>query len=143
MGCPWRARRRFWVTGRSGLITDDRAASLRDFQVPYARPASEVAGWSSQGDGISLADIVQNAEPNADWHVDPAGRVHRADRQADGVQGERPIIMPLSNPTSKCEALPSDLIQWTEDAPWWRLAVVRPDPPTRVGSTRSRRPTTR
>jgi malate dehydrogenase (oxaloacetate-decarboxylating) len=57
------ARRRFWVTNRSGLITDDPASSPRDFQVPYARPAAEVTGWSSQGDGISLADIVRNAEP--------------------------------------------------------------------------------
>jgi malate dehydrogenase (oxaloacetate-decarboxylating) len=30
------------------------------------------------------------------------------------AQTERPIIMPLSNPTSKCEALPADLIEWTE-----------------------------
>ena len=27
---------------------------------------------------------------------------------------DRPIIMPLSNPTSKCEALPADLIAWTD-----------------------------
>jgi malate dehydrogenase (oxaloacetate-decarboxylating) len=57
------ARRRFWVTDRSGLITDDAGAGPRDFQVPYARLTAEVAGWSSQGDGISLADIVRNAEP--------------------------------------------------------------------------------
>jgi malate dehydrogenase (oxaloacetate-decarboxylating) len=109
------ARRRFWVTGRSGLITDGRSGSLRDFQVPYARPASEVAGWSSQGDGISLADIVRNAEPTMliGTSTQPAAFTEQIVKQmASNV--ERPIILPLSNPTSKCEALPSDLIRWTE-----------------------------
>ena len=109
------ARRRFWVTGRSGLITDDLAGSLRDFQVPYARHASEVAGWSTQGDGISLADIVRNAEPTMliGTSTQPAAFTEQIVKQM-ASKVERPIIMPLSNPTSKCEALPSDLIHWTE-----------------------------
>jgi len=109
------ARRRFWVTDRSGLITDDPASNPRDFQVPYARPAVEVAGWSSQGDGITLADIVRNAEPTMliGTSTQPAAFTEQIVRQmASNV--ERPIIMPLSNPTSKCEALPNDLIRWTE-----------------------------
>jgi malate dehydrogenase (oxaloacetate-decarboxylating) len=109
------ARRRFWTTDRSGLITDDPAASRRDFQVPYARPAAEVAGWSSQGDGISLADIVHNAEPTMliGTSTQPAAFTEQIVKQM-ASKVERPIIMPLSNPTSKCEALPSDLIRWTE-----------------------------
>src|SRR5688500_249631 len=109
------ARRGVWGAGRSGLITDDRAASLRDFQVPYARPAAEVAGWSSQGDGISLADIVRNAEPTMliGTSTQPAAFTEEIVKQM-ASKVERPIIMPLSNPTSKCEALPSDLIRWTE-----------------------------
>ena len=58
------ATRRFWALGRSGLLTDDRADKLYDFQVPYARPAAEVAGWASPGsDGIMLADVVARARP--------------------------------------------------------------------------------
>jgi malate dehydrogenase (oxaloacetate-decarboxylating) len=109
------ARRRFWATDRRGLLTDDRAASLRDFQVPYARPAGEVAGWSSGGDGISLADIVKNAEPTMliGTSTQPAAFTEQLVKQM-AAKTERPIIMPLSNPTSKCEALPDDLIRWTE-----------------------------
>ena len=109
------ARRRFWVTDRSGLITDDPASNPRDFQVPYARPAVEVAGWSSQGDGITLADIVRNAEPTMliGTSTQPAAFTEQIVRQM-ASKVERPIIMPLSNPTSKCEALPNDLIRWTE-----------------------------
>jgi malate dehydrogenase (oxaloacetate-decarboxylating) len=109
------ARRRFWVTDRSGLITDDPASNPRDFQVPYARLAVEVAGWSSQGDGITLADIVRNAEPTMliGTSTQPAAFTEQIVRQM-ASKVERPIIMPLSNPTSKCEALPKDLIRWTE-----------------------------
>ena len=109
------ARRRFWATDRSGLITDDPTTSPRDFQVPYARPVAEVAGWSSQGDGISLADIVRNAEPTMliGTSTQPAAFTEQIVKQM-ASKVERPIIMPLSNPTSKCEALPSDLIRWTE-----------------------------
>jgi malate dehydrogenase (oxaloacetate-decarboxylating) len=109
------ARRRFWVTDRSGLITDDPASNPRDFQVPYARLAVEVAGWSSQGDDITLADIVRNAEPTMliGTSTQPAAFTEQIVRQM-ASKVERPIIMPLSNPTSKCEALPNDLIRWTE-----------------------------
>ena len=83
-----------------------------------------MAGWSSQGDGISLADIVRNAEPTMliGTSTQPAAFTEQIVKQM-ASKVERPIIMPLSNPTSKCEALPSDLIHWTEDAPWWRLAA--------------------
>ena len=109
------ARSRFWATDRSGLITDDPAVSRRDFQVPYARPVAEVAGWSSQDDGISLADIVRNAEPTMliGTSTQPAAFSEEIVKQM-ASKVERPIIMPLSNPTSKCEALPNDLIRWTE-----------------------------
>jgi malate dehydrogenase (oxaloacetate-decarboxylating) len=109
------ARRRFWASDRSGLITDDPAAGLRDFQVPYARPAAEVTGWSSQGDGISLGDIVRNAQPTMliGTSTQPGAFTEQIVKQM-ASKVERPIIMPLSNPTSKCEALPNDLIRWTE-----------------------------
>ena len=79
---------RFCALACEGLITDDRVAALRDFQVPYARPASEVVNWTRpQGTGITLAGVVANSAHHADRHLDAVGRVLRADRQADGVQG--------------------------------------------------------
>jgi malate dehydrogenase (oxaloacetate-decarboxylating) len=109
------ATRRFYALDRQGLITDDRAATLRDFQVPYARPAGEIANWSRSGDGIGLAEVVANAEPTMliGTSTQPAAFTEQIVRQM-ASKVERPIIMPLSNPTSKCEALPQDLIRWTE-----------------------------
>jgi len=110
------ATRRFYAIGRGGLLTDDQT-SLRDFQAPYARPASEVATWSrGQGsDGIGLADVVANAAPTMliGTSTQPAAFSEAIVKQM-ASRVERPIIMPLSNPTSKCEALPEDLIRWTE-----------------------------
>jgi len=109
------ATRRFHALDRDGLITDDRAATLRDFQVPYARPAGEVANWTrTQGNGITLADVVANSEPTMliGTSTQPAAFSEQIVKQM-ASKVERPIIMPLSNPTSKAEALPGDLIRWT------------------------------
>jgi malate dehydrogenase (oxaloacetate-decarboxylating) len=106
---------RFWALGRGGLLTDDKAEELYDFQVPYARPASEVAGWSASGDQISLADVVARVRPTmligTSTHT---GAFTEAIVRTMATHADRPIIMPLSNPTSKCEALPADLIRWTD-----------------------------
>jgi malate dehydrogenase (oxaloacetate-decarboxylating) len=83
--------------------------------VPSAHPAGEVASWSPSGDGIGLADVVANAEPTMliGTSTQPAAFTEQLVRQM-ASKAQRPIIMPLSNPTSKCEALPQDLIRWTE-----------------------------
>src|SRR6476469_4228443 len=58
------ATRRFWALGRSGLLTDDRAASMYDFQIPYARPAAEVADWNTARPGRpGLAETAAAVHP--------------------------------------------------------------------------------
>jgi malate dehydrogenase (oxaloacetate-decarboxylating) len=110
------ATRRFWALGRSGLLTDDRADRLHDFQVPYARPAGEVTGWASPGsDGIRLADVVAQARPTMLIGTSTQrGAFTEAIVREMAQHVTRPIIMPLSNPTSNCEAVPEDLIRWTD-----------------------------
>ncbi|WP_214369145.1 NAD-dependent malic enzyme [Pseudonocardia sp. H11422] len=113
---PREATRRFWALGRSGLLTEDDADRLYDFQLPYARPASEVAGWSSSGDGgITLADVVSRVRPTMLIGTSTqTGAFTEAIVAQMAADTERPIIMPLSNPTSRCEARPEDLIRWTD-----------------------------
>jgi malate dehydrogenase (oxaloacetate-decarboxylating) len=110
------ATRRFWALGRSGLLTEDRADKLYDFQVPYARPTAEVAGWASPGsDGIKLADVVARARPTMLIGTSTQGGAFTEAIVREMAQHvTRPIIMPLSNPTSNCEAVPEDLIRWTD-----------------------------
>src|SRR4029453_10085573 len=112
-----RAGRRVYALGLWGLLTDDQTATMYDFQVPYARPASEVAGWSRSagGDGAGLADVVANVRPTMLIGTSTqSGAFSEAIVREMAAHVERPIIMPLSNPTSKAEALPEDLIRWTD-----------------------------
>ena len=89
---------------------------LYDFQLPYARPAAEVAGWASPGsEGIALADVVSHVRPTMLIGTSTqTGAFGEAIVRGMAEHTDRPIIMPLSNPTSKCEALPEDLTRWTD-----------------------------
>jgi malate dehydrogenase (oxaloacetate-decarboxylating) len=114
---PEEATRRFWCLDRQGLITDDRLADLLDFQRPYARPAAEVADWTrtGAGQGPSLADVVAHVHPTMLIGTSTqAGAFTEAIVRQMAAHVERPVIMPLSNPTSKAEAVPADLIAWTD-----------------------------
>jgi malate dehydrogenase (oxaloacetate-decarboxylating) len=107
------ATRRFWCVDRQGLLVDDMD-SLRDFQTTYARPRSEVADWGADGT-IGLLEVVEKVHPTIIVGTSTVGgafteQVIRA--MAKGV--ERPMIFPLSNPTERIEAVPADVIHWTD-----------------------------
>jgi malate dehydrogenase (oxaloacetate-decarboxylating) len=109
------ARARFWCLDRYGLLTDDMTG-LRDFQVPYARPAAEVRGWPGHGtaSGIGLAEVVGRVHPTiligtSTQHGAFTERIVR--EMATHV--DRPVILPMSNPTTLSEAIPADLLAWT------------------------------
>ena len=107
------ATRRFYALGSRGLLVDDDPR-LRDFQVPYARPAAEVTGWSTDGRGISLTETVAKVRPTMLIGTSTqAGAFTEALVRDMAAHCDRPIIMPLSNPTSKCEAMPADVLAWT------------------------------
>jgi malate dehydrogenase (oxaloacetate-decarboxylating) len=108
------ATHRIWAVDKQGLLTDDMT-DLRDFQVPYARPAAEVADWSRDKGGIRLGEVVHRVKPTmllgtSTMHGAFTEKITRA--MAAGV--DRPIIFPISNPTERIEAMPSDLIRWTD-----------------------------
>jgi malate dehydrogenase (oxaloacetate-decarboxylating) len=112
---PAAARARLWCLDRYGLLTDDMTG-LRDFQVPYARPAAEVRGWPGHGtaSGIGLAEVVGRVHPTiligtSTQHGAFTERIVR--EMATHV--DRPVILPMSNPTTLSEATPADLLSWT------------------------------
>lgn len=124
---------RFYALGRDGLFTDDRLEGLLDFQVDYARPAAEVADWSRPDGGpVELADVVRHVHPTmligTSTHAGAFSEEIVTDMAAHCA---RPIIMPLSNPTSKCEASPDDVIAWTEGRAL--VATGSPFPPVAHG----------
>ncbi len=127
------ATARFWAVDSRGLLTDDYPVALRDFQQPYARPAAEVATWPRHAvSPITLADVVTNANPTM-----LIGTSTQSGAFTEGIVRhmaatvDRPIIMPLSNPTSKAEAVPEDLIRWTDGRAL--VATGSPFPPVSYG----------
>ncbi len=113
---PLEATGRFHALDRDGLLTEDRAAGLYDFQARYARPAAEVADWTRGGaGGIGLAEVVARARPTMLIGTSTQrGAFTETIVKTMASQVERPVIMPLSNPTGRAEATPEDLIRWTD-----------------------------
>lgn len=109
------AEQRIYTVDRSGLVTSDRSG-LEDFKATFAHDRSELEGWTvADPANITLAEVVANAKPTI--LIGTSGTTGSFDR--DVVTGmarvnERPIIFPLSNPTSKSECTAEEAITWSE-----------------------------
>lgn len=102
-----------WLVDKQGLLTDDMD-DLRDFQQPYARDPQETVAWSSSGGAISLLDTVRQAKPTILLGTSTVhGAFTRDIVEAMSAGVDRPIILPISNPTSRIEAFPSDILTWS------------------------------
>ena len=108
------ARSKFWGLSSRGLLVED--GILRDFQAPFARSREEVSGWDVENPRkITLAEVVENTQPTILIGTSAqAGAFTEKIVKKMAEKVERPIIMPLSNPTTKAEATPENLINWTD-----------------------------
>jgi malate dehydrogenase (oxaloacetate-decarboxylating) len=107
---------RVWLVDKQGLLID-HMSDLRDFQQPYARPQSELSVWKpTTADGsIGLYDVVANAHPTIIVGTSTVGGAFTEQILREmAAHVERPMIFPLSNPTERIEAVPADVIEWTE-----------------------------
>lgn len=110
------ARSRVLMVDRFGLLTD-KLANLLDFQRPLVQHSHEIAHWHHSSDTISLLDVVRNAKPTVLIGVSgqPGLFTQEIIREMHS-HCPRPIVMPLSNPTSRVEATPEDILTWTDGA---------------------------
>jgi len=108
------ARQRIYAFNRHGLMVEGDP-ELRASQKPLARRKEDVQGWKVSGSGpISLLDTVKNAGITVLVGTSAqAGAFTEDIVRAMAANAERPVILPLSNPTSKSEATPEDLLRWT------------------------------
>ena len=109
------ARQHFYLIDRDGLLVEGMPGLL-PFQMPLVQPRAAVADWQLENPGrIGLIDVVRNARPTALIGVSGQPGAFAEDAvRAMAKLVDRPIIFPLSNPTSRCEATPADLLAWTE-----------------------------
>ncbi len=129
---------RIFVVDLPGLLTDDMADDLLDYQRPYAKPLSDVAEWTRtrpvvdtadatrwpamarlQGERetagiIDLAAVVEAVKPTIMIGTSTTpGRFTEAIVTEMAAHVERPIVFPLSNPTPLAEATPAQILTWT------------------------------
>ncbi|MBS4215226.1 NAD-dependent malic enzyme [Neobacillus rhizophilus] len=106
---------RFWPIDYRGLLTDE-SGDVLNFQKPYLRNAEEVRVWDRNEDGIiSLSEVVQKVKPTILIGTSgQAGAFTEEIVKEMAKHVERPIIIPMSNPTALAEAVPENLIKWTE-----------------------------
>jgi malate dehydrogenase (oxaloacetate-decarboxylating) len=104
------ASAQFYVLDSKGLIHDGRS-DLSAAKRAVAQSASAVEGWR----GTALADVVHHARPTVLLGATgEPGVFTEAIIREMAAHTERPIIFPMSNPTSRAEAIPADLLHWTD-----------------------------
>jgi malate dehydrogenase (oxaloacetate-decarboxylating) len=124
------ARRSLWLLDSQGLVQTGRT-DLEAEKQPFAQPQERIAHWSlTQPGRITLEDVVANVHPSVLIGTSAQPGTFTEGVVRDMAQHvERPIIFPLSNPTSKSEAYPEDLIAWTEGRAL--VATGSPFPPVK------------
>ncbi|MFG2456119.1 NAD-dependent malic enzyme [Streptomyces sp. NPDC048523] len=119
---------RFWFVDVDGLLVGSRT-DLTPEQRVYARDDEEVRQWG--GDAPDLARVVGEVKPTVLIGLSTAHGAFTEEivrTMADSC--DRPVILPLSNPTSNAEADPADLARWTDGRAL--IAAGSPFPPLKV-----------
>jgi malate dehydrogenase (oxaloacetate-decarboxylating) len=126
------ARSRFYLVDREGLLVEGMPG-LQPFQAPFAQRRDRIAGWRLAAPGrIGLLDVVANAGPTVLIGASgQAGAFSQPIVREMARQAQRPVIFPLSNPTERSEAVPEDLLAWTEGRAV--IGTGSPFPPVRRG----------
>jgi malate dehydrogenase (oxaloacetate-decarboxylating) len=130
------ARARFWAIDRHGLVVIGDEWPSAD-QLRYGRTPAEVADWQRDAvlGGIPLAEVVRRVHPTVLIGTSARGGAFTEEIVKDmAAHADRPVIMPMSNPTELAEARPADLIEWTGGRAL--VATGSPFPPVDYAGTK-------
>ncbi|EHK5108558.1 NAD-dependent malic enzyme [Vibrio parahaemolyticus] len=108
-----KARSQVYMVDRWGLLQEGMP-NLLDFQQRLVQKHSNTKEWENEGNGFSLLDVMRNAKPTVLIGVSGApGLFSQEVIEEMHKHCKRPIVFPLSNPTSRVEATPNDILRWT------------------------------
>ncbi len=123
------AARRFTMIDQDGLLIEGMN-QIAPFQQPFVQPRAAIASWRVDNPArISLLDVIGNARPTTLIGVSgQPGAFSEPVVRAMAQHNARPVIFPLSNPTSRAEAIPADIQRWSEGRAV--IGTGSPFPPT-------------
>ena len=109
------AKSKIYVLGRNGLA-HTASEDLDDLKKRFAQKHETIQSWDVENmQNITLLETIKHAKPTI-----LIGTSAQPNSFTEEIVKEmkkhvaRPIIFPLSNPTSKSEAIPEDLMKWTQ-----------------------------
>ena len=108
------ARRLCYIVDLQGLIHEGGELSIQ--QRPFAHPKENLQNWKyKDANHITLTEVIENVHPTVLIGVSTQGGAFTEEVvKTMNKHVKRPMIFPLSNPTSRSEAHPADIIKWTE-----------------------------
>ena len=109
------ARKQVFMVDRFGLLHNEMEG-LRDFQQKLVHNLDDIKGWvTGDNEGAMLLDVVREAKPDAIIGVSgQPGLFTQEIVELMAENHEQPILFPLSNPISRIEARPEDIVEWTK-----------------------------
>ena len=113
--CLCEAQKQVYTVDSNGLVTKARK-NLEDFKATYARDVDEVANFECKDKSkITLLETVKNVKPTVLLGTSGTpGTFSREVVEEMARINERPIIFPLSNPTSKSECTAEEAVTWSQ-----------------------------
>jgi len=115
------ARQRFWILDVDGLITSGRDGHVPDFVRPFARMDAEL-------EGADLLSVIQHAKPTVLIGASTVGGLFTSDHLGEMTKHcDRPLVMALSNPTSKLECTSEQCAAWTKGRGIYAAGSPQPD----------------
>ncbi|SHE71378.1 NAD-dependent malic enzyme [Microbulbifer donghaiensis] len=124
------ARRHLFMFDRYGLITSDMK-NLLDFQARLAQDPAKLKGVADWG----LQQLIEKVKPTILIGVSGQGGLFTQPVIEALHEGcKRPLVMPLSNPTSRAEATPEEILTWTNGEAL--VATGSPFEPVELGGKR-------
>ena len=111
---PEQAAERIYLIDRPGLLTS-QMDDLHSYQVPYAKDPAAVESWRSKDGKLGLAEVVANLHPTMLVGTSAqTGSFTQAIIESMHAGCERPIVLPMSNPTVLAEQTPANILSWTQ-----------------------------
>ncbi len=111
---PREAFEKIFILDSKGVVFDD-SEGVEEYKKAFATERSVASDWRCVVPGrVSLHELLENVKITVLIGTSgQPGMFNEAVLRRMGENAERPVIFPLSNPTSKCEAAPEDIFKFT------------------------------